>query len=206
MSTKIIICRHGNTFKTDETPRRIGAKTDLPLVEEEKARKIGAYLKEKGMLPDLILAAPLKRTMCTAELAMREAGVKVPVLPDERFREVDYGSDENKTEAEVIARIGQDALDKWNNKCIVPEGWKIDPAKIITAWKNLAEDWSRENQEKTLMVVSSNGIIRFAPHLLGKAKEFIKHNDLKVSTGGICIFKQRGEGNEWFCDGWNIKP
>lgn len=203
MSTKIIICRHGNTFRAGEIPLRVGARTDLPLVEDEKAKRIGRFLQEKGMIPDLILAAPLKRTMCTAEIAMREIGVRVPVLPDERFREIDYGVDENKTEDEVIARIGKQAIDDWNKNCTVPSGWIVDVPKIINNWKNLANEWHIENPEKTLMIVSSNGIIRFAPHILKNAEDFIKNNNLKVSTGGICIFKKRGD-DDWFCEAWNV--
>lgn len=43
-----MIVRHGNTFRAGETPTRVGARTDLPLVEEERARSAGRYLREKG--------------------------------------------------------------------------------------------------------------------------------------------------------------
>ena len=32
MTTRIIIARHGNTFAKDETPRRVGGRTDLDIV------------------------------------------------------------------------------------------------------------------------------------------------------------------------------
>ena len=38
---KLVIVRHGNTFRAGETPTRVGARTDLPLVEEERARSAG---------------------------------------------------------------------------------------------------------------------------------------------------------------------
>ena len=47
----LIIARHGNTFRPGETPTRVGARTDLPLVEEERARGIGLYLKKLGLIP-----------------------------------------------------------------------------------------------------------------------------------------------------------
>ena len=65
MRTRLIIARHGNTFRLEETPTRVGAKTDLPLVEEFKGRSIGRYLKH-DIIPDVIYAAPLLRTMQTA--------------------------------------------------------------------------------------------------------------------------------------------
>lgn len=68
----LIIARHGNTFRKGETPTRVGSRTDLPLVEEERGRGIGRYLKKLGMQPNRILAAPLQRTLKTAELAAEE--------------------------------------------------------------------------------------------------------------------------------------
>lgn len=47
-----MIVRHGNTFRAGETPTRVGARTDLPLVEEERARSAGRYLREKGIVID----------------------------------------------------------------------------------------------------------------------------------------------------------
>ena len=29
--TTLVVIRHGNTFEADEEPRRVGARTDLPL-------------------------------------------------------------------------------------------------------------------------------------------------------------------------------
>ena len=135
---RLIIARHGNTFRKDETPTRVGAGTDLPLVEEERARGIGKYLKAKGLIPTKVFAAPLQRTMKTASLAVEELGLDLPVVPNADFTEVDYGPDENKTEDEVVARIGQDAIDLWNAKAVVPQGWKVDPDKIVAAWKSFA--------------------------------------------------------------------
>ena len=53
----LIIARHGNTFRKGETPTRVGGRTDLPLVEEERGRGIGKYLAKLGLTPTRILAA-----------------------------------------------------------------------------------------------------------------------------------------------------
>ena len=39
-----MIVRHGNTFRAGETPTRVGARTDLPLVEELDLRDV-IYVK-----------------------------------------------------------------------------------------------------------------------------------------------------------------
>ena len=89
MTTRLIIARHGNTFTKDQTPTRVGGRTDLPLVESERGRNIGKYLKLKDMLPDVVFAAPLKRTMETARLAVAEMRLPLEVLSEDCFRVVD---------------------------------------------------------------------------------------------------------------------
>ena len=49
----LIIARHGNTFRPGETPTRVGSRTDLPLVEEERGRGIGRWLKQLGRNPEI---------------------------------------------------------------------------------------------------------------------------------------------------------
>ena len=44
-----MIVRHGNTFRAGETPTRVGARTDLPLVEEERARSADVIYVKRGL-------------------------------------------------------------------------------------------------------------------------------------------------------------
>ena len=220
----LIIARHGNTFRKGETPTRVGSRTDLELVEEERGRGIGLYLKKLGMVPTRILAAPLKRTMGTAALAAEAAGCTCPVEPDHRFIEVDYGPDENKTEEEVKARLGVvdakaegldptamtaeelDArgaaiIDRWNAEAIVPDSWKVDVEQICSNWQRLAAE---VKDGEPLLCVSSNGTIRFAPVITGDYAGFCAENDIKVATGGVCIFTSE-DGSRWECREWGVK-
>ena len=218
----LIIARHGNTFRPGETPTRVGAHTDLPLVEEERARGIGRYLRlVKGSVPTRIIAAPLQRTMRTAQLAAEELGNPAPVEADARFVEVDYGPDENKTEPEVMARLGREAagagaaalsaeelealgaqaIELWNTQAIAPAGWRVDVPGIIAAWQQLAAEVA---EGETLLCVSSNGVIRFAPHITGDYAGFCAEHDIKVPTGGVCIFTC-GEDGAWRCEEWGVK-
>lgn len=220
----LIIARHGNTFRKGETPTRVGADTDLELVEEERGRGIGLYLRNKGIIPDRILAAPLKRTMGTAALAAEALGVSCPVQPDARFIEVNYGPDENKTEDAVKARLGavvaeQEGLNPeqlsaeeldakgaavielWNAKAIVPPGWQVDVERIQNNWKELTDEIA---EGETLLCVSSNGTIRFAPCITGDYEAFCAEHDIKVATGGVCIFTNEDNAG-WVCREWGVK-
>ncbi len=206
MTTRIIIARHGNTFTKDQTPLRVGAKTDLPLVETERGTNVGKYLKMRSFIPAAVFAAPLKRTTETARLAIAALDRDIPLKADGRFTEIDYGPDEAKPEDEVIARIGQGAMDAWNSAAIVPEGWNVSVDGIIKAWKDFAAEIERDYKDKTVMVVSSNGIIRFAPHLTGNFKKFSEEFDIKVGTGGVCVLEKDDDNKFWTVKEWGVKP
>ncbi|MDO5387541.1 MAG: histidine phosphatase family protein, partial [Pseudomonadota bacterium] len=83
MTTRIIIARHGNTFTKEQTPTRVGCRTDLPLVESERGMNVGRYLKDRNLIPAKAFAAPLKRTVETAKLAIEAMGCTIPLELDE---------------------------------------------------------------------------------------------------------------------------
>ena len=206
MKTRIVIVRHGDIFTKDQTPLRVGGRTDLPLVETENGINLGKYLKMRSIIPAVVFAAPLKRTTETARLAIAAMDRDISVTPDNRFTEVDYGPDEAKTEEEVIARIGQDAMDKWNSDAIVPDGWKICVEDIIQAWKDFADEVEANYKGKNVMMVTSNGIIRFAPYLTGNFKEFSENYNIKVGTGSVSILEKDDEDKFWRVAEWGTKP
>lgn len=204
MSTKIIIARHGNTFLKEEIPRRIGI-TDIPLVEEHRGRSIGKYLLENHLIPAVIYAAPLQRTMQTALLAIQEMKQDISLISDHQFSEIDYGLDENKTEEKVIQRIGENAIQLWNEKAIIPQGWKVDPQQIINTWIDFSKYIETKYLNQNILIVSSNGIIRFAPYITRDFQQFTQQHDIKVGTGHICIFEKEQEDTYWQCVAWNKK-
>ena len=195
----LIIARHGNTFRKGETPTRVGSRTDLPLVEEERGRGIGKYLRKLGLTPTRILAAPLQRTMSTAALAAEELGNPCPVQPDARFIEVDYGPDENHSEEETRARLGTDIAKAQGTDPATLSPEEID--QIITNWSDLAAE---VQDGEILLCVSSNGTIRFAPYITGDYAGFCATHDIKVATGGVCIFTSE-DGTTWQCTEWGVK-
>ena len=204
--TTLIIARHGNTFGPDDTPTRVGARTNIPLVEKGRAqaKAIGKYLRAQEMIPDVVYASKLKRAIETAEIAVKESGVSNPVYQLDMFNEIDYGPDENKIEDEVIARIGKQAIEEWDSQAIVPDGWKVDPTEIIRNWHNFADQIAAHDDEETAMVVTSNGIARFAAHLTGDFDGFALKHKIKLSTGALAIL--RCENGQWRVQDWNIRP
>lgn len=128
---------------------------------------------------------------------------KEPVFPLEIFNEIDYGPDENLPEDAVIKRVGAKALKDWDEKAIVPQGWNFDPEKCINDWKNFA-DHIVSDRQSCVMVVTSNGIARFAPHLTGDFDGFARQHPLKISTGAACVLSH--DAGRWHVIGWNVRP
>ena len=199
--TTLIIARHGNTFNKGDTPTRVGARTDLPLVEsgKEQAMRIGAWLKDNSITPDIAYCSNLQRTKQTAKIAL---GTSENIIEDSMFNEIDYGPDENQTEDVVIARIGEDAIKQWDQSAIVPNGWQFDPQACIQNWKNFAEQIVAKNYG-TVFVCTSNGIARFAPHLTGDFDGFAQQHSIKLSTGAIGILEYKT--GQWVATEWNKK-
>jgi len=200
--TKLIIARHGNTFGPGDTPTRVGAHTDIPLVQSgiDQAILIRAYFKKNNIKPDVVYSSELKRTKQTAEHAL----IGMPVTPLSCFNEIDYGPDENKTEPEVIARIGEHAIDAWNQHATVPPGWQVNPDEIIQNWLDFGAMIHKKHADQTIFVVTSNGIARFAPYLTGNFAAFCKNHAIKLKTGALSSFHY--VDNAWHVNYWNLKP
>lgn len=206
MHTRLIIVRHGNTFGPGDTPTRVGARTDLPLVAsgEVQGRMLGLYFRRVDIRPDVVLTSRLRRAYDTARIALETLGLDVPIRTDRQFDEIDYGPDENKTDEEVIARIGAQALADWNERATVPAGWRVQPEVIIDNWLAFGERCRREFTGQTILVVTSNGIARFAPHLTGDFEGFARDYEIKISTGAVCLLREHGD--RWLIVRWNLKP
>ncbi len=213
--TRLIIARHGNTFGPNDTPTRVGKHTDLPLVEKGHAqgRALGADLLKRNLIPDIVHCSTLHRTKQTAEAALKVMQVERQISPLEIFDEIDYGPDENQTEEKVISRIGKKAITQWDEHAIVPQGWKINPEDVILNWTVFAQRITKAHTQKTdtipnvkntILVVTSNGIARFAPHLTGNFEQFRQDHTLKLSTGAYGILDY--SDNRWKVSEWNVKP
>jgi len=203
--TRLLIIRHGNTFGVDEIPRRVGCKTDIPLVQSgiDQARALGDYLKREQMVPDFICASALQRAQQTAQIMMHTAGDDGDIETDTCFNEIDHGPDENRTEESILERIGQSALDDWNEYGVVPDGWDVDPRAIQQSWVTFADKCLNERAGQLSCVVSSGGIIRFSPILL-LDNQLPNGQSPKVKTASMSLMEH--DGTTWVCRFWNTRP
>lgn len=181
---KLVILRHGNTFDKGDVVTRVGGRTDLPLSQSGKAQavNIGETLKDKGFVFSTIYCSPLKRTQMTAEAVRNATSPGVQITPLEALREIDYGPDENKPEAEVIARIGEAALAAWEKDAIAPPGWRVDAQALRQAWRQFFDQLADEAEP--ILAVTSNGIARFALDAADVVVEGVQRK-LKTARYGV---------------------
>lgn len=156
---RIFIIRHGNTFESSAVACRIGAGTNLPLVESGRAQadRLGQWFAAQDLGPCRIHSSPLQRAR---ETASRIAAAMDQPVSDTLLwlNEIDHGPDEGRPEAEVLARIGSQALIDWDERGVAPDGWTVNAESRIAAWK----DWFAQAGEGADLLITSNGAARFA--------------------------------------------
>lgn len=191
-----VIVRHGNTFEAGETPRRIGARTDLPLTATglDQADALGTFFAAKGWQFSRALVAPLLRTCETASRILAEQTSPPEPHICDWLREVDHGPDENQREDAVLARIGKEALDRWDSCGEPPPGWRIDREARIEAWQALFAEATAPDAGPTL-IVTSNGAARFGLLADAALKQSLGNLDsLKLPTGGYGVIDRNSDG------------
>lgn len=182
----VTIVRHGDTFHAHEEPRRIGARTDLPLVESgvAQAQALGRAFAVQGLRFDRALAAPLERTRETIAHIVGDRAIETA----DWLAEIDHGPDEDRPEAAVRARIGKPALDAWDRRAEVPDGWHVDAEARLAGWRALYASPGGH-----VLIVTSNGAARFA--LLADAAlhaEAAGLPSLKLRTGAYGTILRQG--------------
>ncbi len=191
--TRLVIVRHGNTFEAGETPRRIGARTDLPLTEAgiEQARALGFHFARNRVAFDRVLSGPLLRTRHTASEIVDKEPETAAFLT-----EIDHGPDENQPEDAVVARIGREALENWERALVAPPGWDTGAEWRIAAWRELALA-----ADGTILCVTSNGAARFALAALGLMGD---DGAARLRTGSYGVIEIHGSRAR--LAGWDVRP
>jgi probable phosphoglycerate mutase len=202
----LVLARHGNTFGPDDTPVWVGAKEDLPLVEAglEQSREIGRGLNAAGIVPDRILAGPLKRTRTGAALAAEQCGFSGEIEIEDRLREIDYGVWGGKSDAEIVQAWGAGAIEDWRERSIPPAGagWTPSPQTLASNARAVFEAAVRDQDvDRAVLIVTSNGILRYFHALLAPEASA---QAAKVKTGRVGL--ARIETGKSRLLGWNMAP
>lgn len=183
--TRLVFGRHGNTFNPDDRTVWVGGGTDLPLVRKgvEQAHNAARTLAEKGLTPHRVYAASLLRTSEFAKIVCDDLAAAAPIL-DSRLNEIDYGAWEGASTEEIAADPARaQALELWQNADVWPDvlGWKTTQEQVEANLAGVFADIGVDRGEETVLLISSNGVLRFAPRVLG-----VKDNrSYRLKTGAL---------------------
>lgn len=201
MIGSLTIVRHGDTFAPGEPPRRIGAPTDLPLAPsgEAQARALGEAFARDRLRFDRALAGPLERTRSTAALILDRLTTPPRLELRDWLAEIDHGPDEDQPEARVIARVGAEALARWNRSLAAPPGWVIDEPARLAGWRDLLAVATGN-----ALVVTSNGAARFvfrADESLARQSQALPSLKLRTGAWGRIVRETGG----WRLAAWDVR-
>ena len=106
MTARLYIVRHGNTFDRGDVVTRVGGRTDLPLSVSGRAQADALARHFAGISFATARSGPLKRTRETARAILAAQSAALELTTDLFLREIDYGPDENRPEADVLEHGG----------------------------------------------------------------------------------------------------
>lgn len=214
----IVLARHGNTFAPGDKVVWAGATNDLPLVEsgEQQAHGCAGAIRDAGLVLHGIYTGPLQRTRVFANIIQQQlaqAAVDSAVFVDERLREVDYGGWTGLSNDEVLARFGEHdgraALEAWEEHSIWnSKHWIGSPEAITQNVQSLVQElitqYTVVGETRTVLLVSSNGILRYFLTLIdGEFERRITDRSFKVKTGHLCWLQYKQ--NKFTCLAWNTR-
>jgi probable phosphoglycerate mutase len=203
----MIFARHGNTFAPGDKVVWVGRETDLPLVDRgrEQAHEVADALIAAGLVPTAIFCASLRRTRLFAEIVAEAVCPEVLVTPDRRLDEVDYGAWAGLSSEEIAAMPGGAAAAKaWQDSDTWPKdaGWRTTREEVQEALESFLEDLPPMGRTARRLFVSSNGILRFLPRILGVADG---RGSFSMKTGHVG-WVQRGPDGRLRLVCWNVPP
>jgi len=196
----LLLARHGNTFGPADPVVWVGAKEDLPLVKsgEAQAAALGEALRAQSIAPARIVSGPLKRTRRAAVIVKAITMSDADITIDSRLTEINYGRWGGKTDDEINAAFGPDAIPDWRERHIRPEnaGWSPDEETLKSNALGVLDDM--KSGAFPALVMTSNGILRYFHAAIGFK------GDAKVKTGHVCAARLTENG--WTPLFWNTSP
>ncbi len=190
---RVYIVRHGNTFDKGDMLLRVGGRTDLPLSTSGKlqAKNLAEHFEDVEF--KMAYSSDLKRTKETAEAILGKQTYALAHF----LTEIDYGPDEGQPETDVVARIGQAALNLWDTDAVPPKDWTVNPNDLRTAWQAFLASCSHESNT---LVVTSNGVARFVLDVIENGSDAPR----KLRTGSYGIIELRPKAPT--LSAWNVRP
>ena len=189
VAKKLVMIRHG-ALDIEYQGCFVG-KTDVGLsaTGRKQAAAIAGPIGSLGAVH--VIASPLRRALETAGIALEPLDQSFDIVSG--LREIDFGSWEGKTFAE-ISRADSSAVERWSNfdsDFVFPGGEAM--ASFTQRVRDLAQRIASDPAE-TVVAVTHGGIIRFLIcHYLGlDLRHYLLFDVQHASLSALNLYEQKG--------------
>jgi 2,3-bisphosphoglycerate-dependent phosphoglycerate mutase len=118
---ELILLRHGESEWNAKNLFTGWVDVRLSEKGEAEARRGGAMLAERDLLPDVLHTSLLRRAIHTSQLALDECDRHwIPVQRSWRLNERHYGALQGKDKAQTLAQYGEEQFQLWRRSFDVP--------------------------------------------------------------------------------------
>ena len=118
---ELVLLRHGESEWNAKNLFTGWVDVRLSDKGEAEARRGGAMLAERGLLPDVLHTSLLRRAIHTSQLALDACDRHwIPVQRSWRLNERHYGALQGKDKAQTLAQYGQEQFQLWRRSFDVP--------------------------------------------------------------------------------------
>lgn len=206
---RLFLVRHGNTFGPGDPIIRVGRNEDLPLVAKglDQAHAVAAAFARTGVRPAAVYCSPLQRIRVSAEIVIADLGLNQDPVIDDRLAEIDYGAWGGLTDDEIAERFGRDVLDAWNADGIWPPAGQWGESEDAVRGRVHGfgrEVLARHDAGDDVVVVSSNGTLRYFLDLVGDTASLPEPAQRKMKTGFVSCLD--GDAETLTVRTWNRDP
>ena len=118
---ELVLLRHGESEWNAKNLFTGWVDVRLSDKGEAEARRGGAMLAERGLLPDVLHTSMLRRAIHTSQLALDACDRHwIPVQRSWRLNERHYGALQGKDKAQTLAQYGEEQFQLWRRSFDVP--------------------------------------------------------------------------------------
>jgi broad specificity phosphatase PhoE len=163
---------------------------------QRQAEALGSWLDGLDRPPDVVWSSPYRRAIDTATIALRTAGLDVPVVCDERLREREFGILDRLTKAGIEARHPEQAaarafLGKFFHRPPGGESW----ADVATRVRSVLTDLRLDHDGERVVVVAHQAVVLVWRYVLERMTEGqVLAVDREVEVENTAVTTYLGDG------------
>ncbi|WP_019241114.1 MULTISPECIES: histidine phosphatase family protein [Bacillus] len=180
---KLGIIRHGSTDWNIEGRAQGRANIPLNKAGVDDAYQLASRLKDEKW--DLVYSSDLLRARQTAEIIVGKLD-HIPIILDDRLREIDGGLIEGTTEKERIKKWGN----KWREMNLEIESPHLVEARAVYFINDVIE----KQNNRSILIVSHGGLIKYL------LQNLVPNLEIAPSFGNTSITKLSKSNQQWKCD------